>query len=553
MSFNYTQAAGITATPQTMPIPGKPMVQNNAGGYVFQISKWDQMSRFLILGTEGGTYYVGEKKLTQQNATALIECIKEDPRRVLKEVIEVSTAGRAPKQTPGVFALALLSALVTDEKVKHEVRDAVVTVCRTPTQLFTFLNYAKDLRGIGPSLRKAIAKYYQETKLDKLDLHLVKYRDREGFTHRDVLRLVHPKTSDAARNALFAYAAGKAPAPAGSLVAMFEGMKVLKADSKVDIETIVNAILLSNMPREGIPTEFLNDKGVWFALLQEMPMTAMIRNLGKMSSLGLFGKNNPELRLVVERLNNAEYVKKSRIHPLQVLAALKTYSMGKGVKGSNTWDVCSQIVQALNNTLVLSYKNVEPTGKRFLLGADVSGSMSCPVLGMDYMSAYEASAAYIACLNAGEDNVKYVAFGSKMNTVNNRFERAYNWMTPNKLNGISAMDIKKTDNMSQILEKIRSYNMGGGTDCALPIRYALDNKIPVDVFIITTDNESYDGDVHVVQALRTYRQKMGINAKLIVLATAATSYSVADASDPGMLDICGFDSSIPQVIAAFIK
>ena len=42
-----------------------------------------------------------------------------------------------------------------------------------------------------------------------------------------------------------------------------------------------------DLPREAIPTQWLNELEVWDALLQRMPMTAMIRNLGKMTSIGL--------------------------------------------------------------------------------------------------------------------------------------------------------------------------------------------------------------------------------------------------------------------------
>lgn len=559
-SINYAKLSGInTPVGQRLPLAGRDqdMIPNAAGGFVFRISHWDQMIRFIVLGTEGGTYYIGEKPLTENAAQAVLKCIKEDPRRVLKEVVEISTQGRAPKQNPGLFVLALLSAYTVDEKVKHEVRDAVVKVCRTPSVLFTFLKYAQELRGVGPSLRKAIAKYYTETELDKLDMHLIKYRERDGFSHRDVLRISHPKTTDKARNDLFAYAVGKQPAPKGSMAAMHEELKGLKPDSKIDVERIVASILVSKMPREGIPNEFLNNKGVWFALLQSMPMHAMLRNLGKMSSIGLFDKGmKAEVSLVVERLNNETYIQKSRVHPFDVLKAIKIYRTGHGVKGTLTWTANEEILRALDNALVLAYKNAPSTGKRFMLGADVSGSMGCPVLGMDYMSAYEASSAYIALLNATEKDVHYVAFGSGTNTSGKVWSTKWTWKVPvtaRRENGLSVMDIKKTDKMSDILSKIKSYNMGAGTDCALPMRYALENKIPVDVFIITTDNESYDGDVHVTTALNNYRRTMGINAKLVVLATAATSYSVADASDAGMLDICGFDSSIPQVIAEFIK
>ena len=56
---------------------------------------------------------------------------------------------------------------------------------------------------------------------------------------------------------------------------------------------------------------------VWEALLQDMPMTAMLRNLGKMTSLGLFQK--PEnLKIVVDALSDTSRLQKARIHPIKV-------------------------------------------------------------------------------------------------------------------------------------------------------------------------------------------------------------------------------------------
>ena len=55
---------------------------NSAGGYAWPVDKWTRLDRFLVLGSEGGTFYIGERKLTQENAQAVIECLAEDGRRV---------------------------------------------------------------------------------------------------------------------------------------------------------------------------------------------------------------------------------------------------------------------------------------------------------------------------------------------------------------------------------------------------------------------------------------------------------------------------------------
>ena len=92
----------------------------------------------------------------------------------------------------------------------------------------------------------------------------------------------------------------------------------------------------------------------------------------------------------------------------------------------------------------------------------------------------------------------------------------------------------------------------GGTDCAQPMLYALEHRIPVDVFVVMTDNETWHGEVHPVQALEQYRREMDRpGAKLVVLATSVTSFSIADPEDPGMLDIAGCDSAVPRIISEF--
>jgi 60 kDa SS-A/Ro ribonucleoprotein len=94
----------------------------------------------------------------------------------------------------------------------------------------------------------------------------------------------------------------------------------------------------------------------------------------------------------------------------------------------------------------------------------------------------------------------------------------------------------------------------GGTDCALPMIYARENNIPVDVFVIYTDSETwYNRAIHPVQALREYRKAMDIAAKLIVVGLVANNFSIADPNDAGMLDVVGFDSAAPGIMSDFAR
>jgi 60 kDa SS-A/Ro ribonucleoprotein len=53
------------------------------------------------------------------------------------------------------------------------------------------------------------------------------------------------------------------------------------------------------------------------------------------------------------------------------------------------------------------------------------------------------------------------------------------------------------------------------------------------------------------QALREYRERAGIAARLAVVGMVADEFTIADPEDPGMLDIVGFDTATPAVVTGF--
>src|SRR5207253_6930294 len=78
MAINYAKILNRRVTPQSHPIPGSTQVPNSAGGCSWEADDWTRFDRFLILGAEGGTYYIAEQDLVKQNHDALVRCIKGD-------------------------------------------------------------------------------------------------------------------------------------------------------------------------------------------------------------------------------------------------------------------------------------------------------------------------------------------------------------------------------------------------------------------------------------------------------------------------------------------
>ena len=143
-------------TPQAEPIPGSTQVPNSDSGYVWPVDRWARLDRFLILGSEGGTFYVGERALTRESATAVQACLAEDGARVVRRVVEVSTGGRAPRNDPALFVLAMAASLA-DDATRAAALAALPDVARTGTHLFHFLQYLKAFRGWGRGVRSGSA------------------------------------------------------------------------------------------------------------------------------------------------------------------------------------------------------------------------------------------------------------------------------------------------------------------------------------------------------------------------------------------------------------
>ena len=186
--FSYSSHYNPNVTPQTEKSDAR-QAENNAGGFAFQIDDFKRLERFLILGTEGGTYYAKEKQLTRDNAKCVERCLKSDPKRAVDLIVDVSEKGRAAKNDAAMFALALAITIPESSKFASS---AIPRVCRTATHLFQFTEMASQFRGWGSNLRRGIASWYETKDERSLMYQLAKYQQRNGMTHARVIRRAHP-------------------------------------------------------------------------------------------------------------------------------------------------------------------------------------------------------------------------------------------------------------------------------------------------------------------------------------------------------------------------
>ena len=505
-----------TATiPQSQPLD-KTMIKNNAGGFSYEVGIWDQLTRFLILGTYGGTYYVSERDLTKLNVDVLEKCLKADSAKYAQIVAQVSLDGRAAKNDFAVFALAFAAAKDINNS-RLEALSHLNEVCRIGTHLFQFLEDYKALGGgWGRSVRRAVANWYTSKQADKLAHQLVKYRNRNGWTHKDAIRQSHAKSSDLNHVLRYAVKGWEGEVAYPDAINAYELLKTASVDEAVQI------VRKYDVTREFVPTQMLTEPKVMAELSMKMPVNAMIRNLGNMSRV-LDWKpttKSESLERTIAQLKDKEALKNGRVHPMFVLTALKQYEMGRGM--SSTWDVHPKVSSALNDSFRLSVKSVEPTKLKMLVAVDTSGSMHTPA-GANFQS-YEAAAAMALVVASTEPYVRCMDFNTRVHNDN----------------------VVLHENMT-VEQATRAFTGSGGTDLALPVTWALSQKEEYDLVMILSDNETWAGTRHLQDAWKEYR-KLHPQAKLVIASTAANQHTVGDPSDSSVLQTVGFDANLLEIV-----
>ena len=478
------------------------------------IDKWARLRRFLILGTDGGTFYASEKDHTLDNIAVVKECIATDPARTVLEAVDVSIRGLAKSNEPAIYVMAMTSMY----SVSLENMPKVV---RTSTHLFTYIDMIKKLkpRGFGNALRRAIGNWYAAKNDEQVAYQLIKYRQRNGWTHRDVMMHGRPSHRE-----VYKYVKPdaeidlmKISPKAGDLLRYAD-----QAIHATSLSDVIEAIQVANIPWECVPTNMLNDPMVWYELFAAgaVPYMATVRNFNRFLKMG----DNFLIEKASKIIGDPLVIRKSKVHPIQLLNAWK----------ANNNHVAARVFE---DAFEHAYVNVEPTGKRIMIGVDVSGSMDSPVdrkthnwgaaLTLTHREAVVATATVMHEVEPA--NIDIVAFSDGL--VPMRF-------------------YPKLSTNIQTTSKLRFSD----TDCTLPMAFAAQNHLKYDAFVILTDNETNMNRFPPAEVLRRYRKESGVeDCKLVVMATTATKFSIADPDDANMLDIVGFSPDAPAVVSQFIK
>ncbi len=259
-------------------------VLNDAGGYVWKLPTLEHVNRYLVLGgaKDMGNYYRQSSDVNLECALSVLKMIRDPDASQFVQLCAllkaVSVGGRAPKQEPVLLSLAAAIVFAKNPAEKQIAFDTMKDCVRIPTHMFMLAGFVRDLsmskpenkgKGWGAGFRRAISQYYTSRNGRDLAFQMTKYQNREGWTHADIIRMIHidPTTlADDGARLMFDYVmmknARKAKVPSEKTLAALKasGKCILpnpfKAPTKEEFLAKLNSIETPPIPTQKTLAQF---------------------------------------------------------------------------------------------------------------------------------------------------------------------------------------------------------------------------------------------------------------------------------------------------------
>jgi 60 kDa SS-A/Ro ribonucleoprotein len=394
----------------------------------------------------------------------------------------------------------------------------------------------KARKGLSASLQRAFQRWLNDASVGKL----LSASIGSDPSLRDILRMARPTPTDNARRALFGWLTEKevdkwAPATQADLPVE---VQLLEEYRKATDDQAQVAILDK---LDGARWDLLSDaaKGprVWTALARKMGPQALRMNLNTLLRHEVFSNDKSMIDYAAGRIANEEEVRRSRQFPYQYFAAYM-----------NADDAVPQAIKtALHKAAEVACGNVPKFSGPVVIGLDTSGSMGSAVTGYrgsgaaSKMRCVDVAALFAAAVLRSNPDSVVIPFDTQ----------AYD------------AKIDPNDSILSIAKRLASYG-GGGTDCSLPIKAAVE-KYPKRQFaaaILVSDNESWVGSgrygaTGVMSAwedfLANQRKLAGKNASPKLVCIDLQPYQTVQACERAeIMNIAGFSDSVFGVINGFL-
>lgn len=483
--------------------------RNEAGGLAYAFTPRHALAQYAATGCLNQTYYAtAEDQL--QKVLALCETVPTD--FIARTAVYCREKGFM-KDMPALLCAVLAAR---DAERLELIFPRVINDAKMLRNFVQILRSGVTGRKSLGSLPKRLVRKWFEARTDEA---IFRADVGQSPSVADVIKLVHPRPGSPGREALYGYLIGRKH-EASALPAFVQEFEAWK------------------MNPEGVPPE------VPFQMLTALPLTEdhwkciarraswqMTRmNLNTFARHGVF--NDVELvRLVAERLRDADQVRRARVFPYQLLAAY--FNVGA--------EVPVEIKEALQDAMEIAVTNVPEVKGKVVLAPDVSGSMHSSVTGYR-----QGSTSKVRCIDVAA--LMSAALLRK------------NWsaqVLPFECK-IVPVQLNPRDSVMTNAQKLCSLP-GGGTNCSTVLVHLNETQAQADLVIYVSDNESWrdtliNGASAGTATMREWMKFKQRNPHARLVCLDIQPYATTQVQERAdILNIGGFSDSVFEVIAAFAE
>ncbi len=484
----------------------RPDAVNSEGAPAYALSPRQKLAQLAATGCANRTFYAEAR----EQVSDILTTAQDLDAEYIARVALYSRDQGYMKDMP-----ALLCALLTtkDSTLATSVFNRVI---KNGRMLRTFVQMMRSGVTGRKSLGSAPKRLIRNWLNDASDEMIITAMVGNDPSLADIIKMVHPKPKSKEREALFAYVIGK-PCDVTLLPQSIRDFIAFKADQSAKVPNVPFQMLTS--------LNLTSDH--WVEIVKNAKWHMLRMNLNTFHRNRLF-ESDEVTAYVAARLADRDAIKRAKVFPYQLLAAYLASSD----------DVPMEIKHALQDALETAVSNIPHIEGRVAVAVDVSGSMHSPVTGWrkgatSKVQCIDVAALIGASILRKNPDAEVVPFDFKRHTTS----------------------VNSRDSIMTNAERLRTLG-GGGTNCAIPIRYLnKKDKVP-DLLIMVSDNESWGesqrpnstGVMDEWQKLKRKKPK----AKMVCLDIVPNNHSQAFERDD-ILNIGGFSDNVFKIIAAFAK